>query len=87
MTAMEDQGIAGALDRLNGMGKVDFQRVLFLRTGSNFCLPPPGETAAESMTSEYAGMIPALEAAYRTGSPVLHELENNWDNHFKTTPK
>ena len=65
MTDMEDHGIASALDRLNGMGKVDFQRVLFLRTGSNFCQPHPGQTAVDSMTAEYAGNIPALEAAYR----------------------
>jgi len=87
MTAMEDQGIANALDRLSTMKKVDFQRVLFLRTGSNFCLPHPGETAAESMTSEYAGMIPALEAAYRTGSVVLHELEKNWSQYESAPPK
>jgi purine nucleoside permease len=87
MTAMEDQGIANALQRLSDMKKVDFQRVLFLRTGSNFCLPPPGETAAESMTAEYAGLIPALEAAYRTGSVVLHELEKNWDQYKGAPPK
>jgi len=87
MTAMEDQGIAGALQRLSTMKKVDFQRVLFLRTGSNFCLPHPGETAAESMTSEYAGMIPALEAAYRTGSVVLHELEKNWGQYEAAPPQ
>jgi purine nucleoside permease len=87
MTAMEDQGIAGALLRLSKMKKVDFQRVLFLRTGSNYCLPYPGETAAQSMTSEYAGMIPALEAAYRTGSVVLHELENNWSKYKVAPPK
>ncbi len=87
MTAMEDQGMANALQRLSDMKKVDFQRVLFLRTGSNFCLPHPGETAAESMTSEYAGMVPALEAAYRTGSVVLHELEKNWSQYESAPPK
>jgi purine nucleoside permease len=87
MTAMEDQGIANALDRMSTMKKVDFQRVLFLRTGSNFCLPHPGETAAESMTSEYAGMIPALEAAYRTGSTVLHAIEKNWSEYETKIPQ
>jgi purine nucleoside permease len=87
MTAMEDQGIAGALQRLNAMKKVDFQRVLFLRTGSNFCMPYPGQSVVESMTSEYAGMIPALEAAYRTGSVVLHELDSNWLKYKETTPQ
>jgi purine nucleoside permease len=87
MTAMEDQGIAGALQRLSTLKRVDFQRVLFLRTGSNYCLPHPGETAAESMTSEYAGMIPALEAAYRTGSIVLHALEKNWSQYKNAPPQ
>jgi purine nucleoside permease len=87
MTAMEDQGIANALQRLSDMHKVDFQRVLFLRTGSNYCLPHPGESAPESMTAEYAGMIPALEAAYRTGSVVLHALEKNWGEYKDATPK
>lgn len=87
MTAMEDQGIADALFRLDAMKKVDFQRVLFLRTGSNFCLPHPGQTAAASMTSEYAGMIPALEAAYRAGSVVVHELTKNWDKVEAAPPK
>jgi purine nucleoside permease len=87
MTAMEDQGIANSLYRLSAMKKVDFQRVLFLRTGSNYCMPHPGETAAESMTSEYAGMIPALEAAYRTGSVVVHALEKNWGQYKNATPK
>jgi purine nucleoside permease len=87
MTEMEDQGIANALFRLGAMKRIDFQRVLFLRTGSNFCLPPPGQTAAESMTSEYAGMIPALEAAYRTGSVVVHELEKSWSRYEKIPPQ
>ncbi len=87
MTAMEDQGIADALTRLDAMHKVDFQRVLFLRTGSNFCLPHPGETAAESMTAEYAGEIPALEAAYRSGSVVLHALEKDWGKYESATPQ
>ena len=87
MTNMEDQGIAGALTRLNAMGRVDFQRVLFLRTGSNFCLPHPGQSAAESMTAEYAGNIPALEAAYRAGSVVLHELVTKWDRYESAPPK
>jgi len=87
MTAMEDQGIADALTRLDKMKKVDFQRVLFLRTGSNYCQPHPGQTAQDSMTAEYAGMIPALEAAYRTGSVPLHEIEKNWSKYKNETPK
>lgn len=87
MTDMEDQAIADALDRLGKMGKVDFQRALFLRTGSNFCLPHPGQSAVESMTAEYAGSIPALEAAYAAGSVVLHALVGDWEKYRDQTPK
>jgi purine nucleoside permease len=86
MTNMEDHGLANALTRLAALGKVDFQRVLVLRTGSNFSMPPAGQTAAESMVEEYAGMIPALEAAYRTGSPVLRALLADWPRYVKEPP-
>jgi len=87
MSNMEDQGIAAALDRLSKMGKVDFQRVLFLRTGSNFCMPHPGQTTAESMTEEYSGTEPALESAYLAGSKVVHQLISGWDQYEATIPK
>jgi purine nucleoside permease len=86
MTNMEDHGIANALTRLAALKRVDFSRALFLRTGSNFSMPPAGQNAAESMVAEYAGMIPALEAAYRVGSPVVHALVNDWAKYSVTPP-
>jgi len=86
MTNMEDHGIANALAHLAALKRVDFQRVLFLRTGSNFSMPPAGQTAAESMVAEYAGMIPALEAAWRVGGPVVHALVKDWAKYSVTPP-
>ena len=86
MSNMEDHGLAAALTRLTGMGRVDFQRVLILRTGSNFSEPPAGQSAAASMVEEYAGELPALEAAHRVGSKVVHELVKNWARFEKQTP-
>lgn len=86
MSNMEDQGIAAALTRVANMGRVDFQRVLFLRTGSNFSMPPAGQSAADSMVAEYAGMLPALESAYRVGSRVVHELVRNWARYESQPP-
>jgi purine nucleoside permease len=86
MTDMEDQGIAAALERLSGMGRVDFRRVLFLRTGSNFCMQSPAQDVNRSLQSEYAGYLPALEAAYRVGSRVTHELAGHWDSYRDRTP-
>jgi purine nucleoside permease len=85
MSNMEDHGIANALERLAKLGRVDFQRVLFLRTGSNFSMPPAGETAAASMVADYQGMRPALEAAWRVGSPVVHAIVKDWAT-FEAAP-
>ncbi len=86
MSDMEDQGIAAALSRLSKMGKVDFRRVLFLRTGSNYCMQAPAQDVNGSLHSEYAGYIPSLEAAYRVGSRVSHELAAHWGEYRESAP-
>jgi len=86
MSDMEDQGIAAALSRLSKMGRVDFQRVLFLRTASNYCMQAPNQDVSKSLHSEYAGFIPSLEAAYRVGSQVTHELAAHWQVYGDTPP-
>jgi purine nucleoside permease len=85
MSDMEDQGIAAALSRLSKMGRADFQRVLFLRTASNYCMQAPRQDVNKSLHSEYAGYMPSLEAAYRVGSRVSHELTAHWDT-FRDAP-
>jgi purine nucleoside permease len=81
-TAMEDTGTLRALTNLTKAGKADVKRALVLRTASNFDLQPPDLTAAESMAGEkighYSAYIPSLEAAYRVGSKVVHELVKGW---------
>ena len=78
MTNMEDCGTANALQRLARIGRADYNRLMVLRTGSNFSMPPPGMDAASSIFAPYVGMIPGLEAAYRVGSVVTAELLSNW---------
>jgi len=86
MTAMEDSGVAEALTRLDAMHRADFRRFLDLRTASNYSEQAPGHSAAESITAPYIGGIPALEAAYRVGSTVLHELTTHWDRYRDHLP-
>ena len=81
MTAMEDSGVAEALTRLDQMHRADFRRFLDLRTASNYSLQAPGHSAAESITAPYIAGIPALEAAYRVASPVVHTLLAHWDQY------
>jgi purine nucleoside permease len=86
MSDMEDQGFAAALTRLGAMGKVDFQRVMFLRTASNYCMQPPGGDVNRSLHYGFSGYIPSLEAEYRVGSRVVHELTGHWAQYRDTVP-
>jgi purine nucleoside permease len=74
-TAMNDTGTLLALHSLNAQGKADWNRALLLRTASNFDMPPDGTTAAENLESErhgsYTAYLPALEAAYAVGHPIV----------------
>ena len=82
-TAMEDTGTLRALTNLANAGRVDRERVLVLRTASNFDMQWPGGTAAESMGGEklglYSAYLPSLEAAHAVGSRVVHALIAGWD--------
>jgi purine nucleoside permease len=87
MANMEDSGTLTALRRLSRAHRVDLQRVLVLRTASNYSMPPPGKTAAWSATAEYPDEgMPALEAAYQVGNIVVQELINGWPQYRDFTP-
>ena len=86
-TNMEDSGTLTALRRLHAAGLADIERVMVLRTVSNFSMPPPDKTAAWSATADYAGGgLPALESAYRVGSHVVEALVAGWDRHAQSIP-
>lgn len=79
MTNMEDSGTLTALRRLSRQHLVDLQRVLVLRTASNYTMPPKGKTAAWSTTAEYPeNGRPALEAAYQVGNRVVQHIIAGW---------
>ncbi len=86
MTEMEDSGFMNAIERLASMKKVDEDRVMVLRTGSNYSMPRPGHTAIESVTAPYIGSRVALEAAWLCGSTVLHKLLANWSLYAGSIP-
>lgn len=86
-TNMEDNGSVTSLYRLAKVGKVDTNRILVLRTVSNFSAPPPGKTAAWSTTAPYPDQgIPSLEAAYQLGNRVAQTLISGWDTYKDTIP-
>lgn len=81
-TAMEDTGTLQSLQNLAHAGRVDWQRVLVLRTVSNFDQQPRGMSAAESLAHQrvgaYSAYLPSLEAAYKVGHEVVNTLLKQW---------
>jgi purine nucleoside permease len=85
MTDCEDQGILDVLDLYAKAGKVDFGRVLVLRTASNYSRPPLGApTFPRAFHGE--GAMAAFDSAYRVGSVVVRELAGHWDKYETNTP-
>ena len=79
---MEDTGTMQSLTWLARAHKVDINRVLVLRTASNFDQQRTGITAAESLAetkvTKYSAYMPSLESAYRVGHVVVDSLVSNW---------
>lgn len=78
-SSMEDSGTLTGLHRLARSGYVDTERVLVLRTASNYTMPPPGKTADWSRSAPYPDKgLPALESAFVVGNAVVQALLEDW---------
>ncbi len=82
---MEDTGTLSSLQMLAKAGRVDWNRILVLRTASDFDQPPPGMTAAQNLARnagrQYVGYLPALESAWRVGNTVVQEITTHWNKY------
>ena len=89
-TYLGNAGSYQSLQYLDRAGLANKNRLLVLRTASNYTLPPPGKTAADNLLEEqhdsYAGLDAALENAYLVGSVVVDEILANWDKYRDKTP-
>lgn len=90
VTGMEDSGTLQSLTFLAHAKRVDLDRVLVLRTISNYDQQPAGLSATESLAaqkiSKYGAYLPSLEAAYAVGHPVVDELVTHWDHYRDKLP-
>ena len=90
VSAMEDTGTLQALTFLSQAGRVDLQRVLVLRTVSNYDREPPGTSAADSLKSmvsgSYSAYFPALESAQIVGHKVVRDIVEHWPERKSTIP-
>ena len=91
VAAMEDSGTLQALTFLSQAGRVDLQRVLVLRTVSNYDREAPGVQVADSLqemvSSNYSAYKPALEAAQIVGDKVVRDIVKNWAERESTIPR
>jgi purine nucleoside permease len=89
-SAMNDSGSMVALAALTRAGRADWNRALVLRTGSNFDMQAPDETAEQSANREshggYTAYLPSLESAYQVGSRVVIALLSDWQHNRETIP-
>jgi len=89
-TAMEDTGTLQSLRGLANAGRVDWNRILVLRTVSNFDQQPRGMTAADSLAHQrigsYSAYLPSLDSAYTVGHVVVRELLSHWANYREKVP-
>jgi purine nucleoside permease len=90
IAAMEDSGTMQALTFLSQAGRVDLQRVLVLRTVSNYDREPPGANAAESLktmvSGNYSAYFPALEAAQIVGDKIVRDIVEHWAERESSLP-
>jgi len=88
-SAMEDTGTYQSLLWLSKIGKADVNRLMVLRTASNYTMQPPGLTAVENLLNEndhYSGLEASVESAYIVGAKVVDALVAGWDNYRDSIP-
>jgi purine nucleoside permease len=87
---MEDSGTLAALAFLRHGGRVDPERVLVLRSISNYDREAPGRSVAESLKDlakgNYSAYLPALEAAEKVGDKVVRDIVENWERRSREIP-
>jgi len=86
MTNMESQTNQQVMRTFGAQGLVDLNRILVLRTASNFSEPPPGVPVTASIGDEEPGQVAAFDSNQRVGAPVLHELLAHWDRYADHIP-
>ena len=81
MSAEEESGYLEALTFLSHVKKVDFDRVMVLRSASDYTVPYPGETAAQLLAEDNdspSGFKESVNSAFDAGSVVVNELVSKW---------
>ncbi|KAG5419517.1 hypothetical protein I9W82_003284 [Candida metapsilosis] len=87
-TAQEDNATLEVLTRLDKAGLLDYERVMVMRTISDFTRPPPSMSAYEYFFNRTDGGIQAsLDNLVIAGTPILRDILNNWESVYEKGDK
>lgn len=91
MSAEEDAAYLQALTFLSQAKIVDINRVMVLRSASDFTSPLPGQTAAELLTSGAdpnapSALLESTTSVFDVGSAAVNELVRNWATYREHIP-
>jgi purine nucleoside permease len=81
-TQQEDNATLEALLRAAVLGRVDFARVMDMRTGSDFDRQFPGQSAADNLFFGLSGFTASINNLKNAGLPVILGIVNGWKQTF-----
>lgn len=85
-TQMEDNATLTALKRASESELLDFNRIVLLRTGSNFDRQGEDQEAIESLKAKSGGFPLATENAYRVAKAYIDVILSDWSE-WKDAPQ
>ncbi|KAI0088039.1 purine nucleoside permease [Irpex rosettiformis] len=81
-TQQEDNATLEALLRAAIAGRVDFSRIITMRSGSDFDRPFAGQTVLQNLLVGFPGIAPSLANLRLAGLPVVQGIVNGWSHTF-----
>lgn len=83
-TAQEDNASLEAFLRSAMHKRVDYARVIVMRTASDFDRPYPGEAPSENLFwADQGGFEPAIQNIYAAGIRVVQGILEGWEGTFR----
>ena len=83
-SAQEDSAMLEALLRGDISGRLDFSRIIVMRTASDFDEPPPNFSAYQHLFWEHQGGFDiSIENLYRAGIKIIQGIVDGWDSTFE----
>ena len=80
-TQQEDNASLNALTRASTTGLVDYNRVLVVRTASDFDKSPPSLAFEDFIASDQGGAFDvSLQALVLAGAPFVNAVTGNWSS-------